>query len=88
MCIRDRFTEYRRRDEIYRVHSDYRSGGPWYDWCVVQWEDVDYETQLPNWEEGIVQILGFIEAPDGVLHAIVHPCDYNLTKVKGAIGTL
>ena len=57
-------------------------------WCNGQWEDVDYETQLPNWEEGIVQILGFVEAPDGVLHAIVHPCDYNLTEVKGAIGIL
>ena len=32
------FTKYRRRDEIYCAHSDYRSGGPWYDWCVVQWD--------------------------------------------------
>lgn len=30
------FTEYKKGDDIYRAHPDYRKDGPWYDWAYVE----------------------------------------------------
>ena len=82
------FTEYHRQDTIYRAHHNYRSGGPWYDWCYVSWDDgTNLETGATVVIQGITQVVGFIEAPDGNLYAIVHPCDYDKKEAQGIIGT-
>ena len=83
------FTEYHREDTIYRAHLNYRSGGPWYDWCYVTWDNgPDPNTDAVIAVEGIAQVLGFIEAPDGDLYAVVHPADYHNQEKQGIIGTL
>ena len=32
-------TEYRRNSSVYRAHPDYRSCGPWNDWCMFSMEN-------------------------------------------------
>ena len=77
------FTEYRRGDVIYRSHSNYRSDGPWHDWCFVKWELEDGETI-----QGVVQILIFVEAPDGELYAVVHAPDTSRQEAHRVFCTL
>ena len=33
------FTQYCRNKVLFRCHPDFRGGGPWYDWMMMQYED-------------------------------------------------
>jgi hypothetical protein len=83
------FTEYRRGDEVYRVHNNFRQGGPWQDWCYIKWDDgVDSVTNQPKTVLGIAQLLVFVRAPDDKLYAVVHPCLPHKKEPHGICGTL
>jgi hypothetical protein len=59
------FTEYNRDGTVFRAHNNYRSKGPWHDWCWIEWDTTP----------GIAKVLIFVEPPEGGLSAIVFPCD-------------
>ena len=42
------FSEYRRKNTIFRCHPDYRKEGPWKDWIMLKWEEDDVEKFQPD----------------------------------------
>ena len=32
------FSEYKKNNDLFRAHFNYRSEGPWYDWVMIRWE--------------------------------------------------
>jgi len=60
------------------VHNNYRSSGPWQDWCWVQWEE----------GEGIARLLIFIEDPQEELFAVMHPCSIDQRKDHSVLSAI
>ena len=32
------FSEYKRNNELFRAHPNYKQEGEWYDWVMIRWE--------------------------------------------------
>ena len=41
-------SEYKRGNETFRAHRNYRDGGPWYDWVMFRWEKSTPVTRRPE----------------------------------------
>lgn len=75
------YTEYNREGVVFRAHNNYKSEGPWIDWCKVDWRGQDEG-------EGVGQLLVFLEVPDKGLCAIIYPCSINDRKDHGILTDL
>jgi hypothetical protein len=73
------FSEYKREGIVYRSHSNYRGGGAWIDWCLINWEEE---------VEGPAKILTFFEDPSQSLCALVYPCDTSKVKPHSILSDL
>jgi hypothetical protein len=79
------FTEYQRNGFVYRCHPLYRGEYAYYDWCYVNWEVGDEES------DEVLSLIGrinlFIETPQGEIKAIVQSFDETTSEDHGVFGT-
>jgi hypothetical protein len=41
-------SEYKRGNNLFRAHCNYRNNGPWYDWVMIRWEKSSPVTRKPE----------------------------------------
>jgi hypothetical protein len=84
----DIWCEYKWDNKIFRSHPNYRGGGPWLDWCIIEFErsDIDKRRILLDKQMGALtayppghypaKILGFFKEPvqNGQWMCIIHTC--------------
>ena len=68
-------TEYRRDDEKYRSHPNYRKKGPWKDWVNVRWASDD-ENEDDYYTPSQIQCFFYHTSSDDptALHVVLHAC--------------
>ena len=79
------FTEYRRKDLVYRAHPLYRSDKSYYDWAYVKWcTGLNSSTGEEEFLSTIGHILVFFVHPETKESmAIVHSCQWGTSQSHG-----
>jgi hypothetical protein len=86
----DGFTEFYKNGMLFRSHPDYRSRGPWYEWAMIEFENLPEDKNVDDLCGGILpkgrfpfgcfpsKILAIFKCPrDETVKLVVHPCTYS-----------
>jgi hypothetical protein len=86
----DGFTEFYKNGMLFRSHPDYRSRGPWYEWAMIEFENLPEDKNVDDLCGGMLpegrfpfgcfpsKILAIFKCPrDETVKLVVHPCTYS-----------